>query len=524
VLSRCVREAGYTPPTRALGDLVGALDDVGDAERAPLERAIARAGAAALKVVLGALPRTAPEQRPSLFALLVRLAGEAQDEVDHAALLEALLGGLRESFSGSRKAAARALGKLGDPSAESELLLVLPALPPVEQKSVVDALALLGGQASLAALALFAAGDADGLRRRERALLLIERRLGRPGSGVVVFDRPLGTATRVLLACRAGLSEILAAELTDLGPRVRSPSAVELDHAGTLSALLVARTAQEVGLLVPLDDSIADPVERIAEVLTRPDTLARVARWTDGTARFRISWSDGGHHRARAWAVAQRVRRHSEQFLNDSQQAPWTAHVRSDASGELWLTPRLDPDPRFLYRVSQVPAASHPTIAAALARLAGVQDDEIVWDPFVGSAQELVERARLGPVRELWGSDIDPRALSAARANLDAAGLREAQLIEGSALEVGPERASLMITNPPMGRRLSRDRGLAPLLEGLVRRAARVLRPGGRLVWLSPLDAKTERVARAAGLGVTLGSHVDIGGFSARLQIFTRPH
>ena len=65
------------------------------------------------------------------------------------------------------------------------------------------------------------------------------------------------------------------------------------------------------------------------------------------------------------------------------------------ATVELW--PRGLPDPRFAYRVAHVPASSHPTLAAALARVAGARPDDVVWDPFVGAATELVERARLGP-------------------------------------------------------------------------------------------------------------------------------
>jgi uncharacterized protein with von Willebrand factor type A (vWA) domain len=74
-----------------------------------------------------------------------------------------------------------------------------------------------------------------------------------------------------------------------------------------------------------------------------------------------------------------------------------------------------------------------------------------------------------------------------------------------------------------MGRRVARDGSIATLLEGFVKHAARVLVPSGRMVWLSPLAAKTERAARSAGLRVIAGPDVDMGGFSARLQVFVRP-
>jgi hypothetical protein len=49
-----------------------------------------------------------------------------------------------------------------------------------------------------------------------------------------------------------------------------------------------------------------------------------------------------------------------------------------------------------------------------------------------------------------------------------------------------------------------------------------VLAPGGRLVWLSPLPERSERRAGSLGLSVVQGPDVDLGGFTARLQLFTR--
>ncbi|MFY0536671.1 TRM11 family SAM-dependent methyltransferase [Nannocystis pusilla] len=112
-------------------------------------------------------------------------------------------------------------------------------------------------------------------------------------------------------------------------------------------------------------------------------------------------------------------------------------------------------DPRFSYRSGDVPAASHPTIAAALARLAEVRQDDVVWDPFVGSGLELCERGLLGPAASLLGTDLDPRALAVAAANLRNAGLR-AELTQADATTHRPAGVTLIVTNPPMGRRVHR--------------------------------------------------------------------
>jgi tRNA G10 N-methylase Trm11 len=88
----------------------------------------------------------------------------------------------------------------------------------------------------------------------------------------------------------------------------------------------------------------------------------------------------------------------------------------------------------------------------------------------------------------------------------------------GDATELEPEGVTLIITNPPMGRRLLRDRSLGALLDAFVAHAGRVLVPGGRLVWLSPLPERTRAAARAARLDAPPGPSVDMGGFEAELQ------
>jgi len=517
-LERCLRDPGYTPPRRALGALIAGLAGLGEEEAKAVERALARAGAPAVDALLEAFGSEPRE--PALLRFCERLASETRDR----RLFEPLVAALSAPQPHCPKLAARALGKLQDERAEEPLLAALGrAADGPERKSIIDALGALGSERSLKALELVTAGDADLLRRVKRASLSIERRRVRELPAQISFDAPLEAPWTIELSCRAGLSGVLASELGgSFAPSVHGPGAVRLEHRGTLGELLAARTALELACVVPLVSGASDPAERIAEALTRPATLSIFERWTRGLPRFRIAWTASGHRRSLTWAVASAVRRRETALLNDSRQALWTVRAAPDASGELRLVPRLDPDPRFAYRLGAVRAASHPTVAAALARVAAARGDDVVWDPFVGSGLELAELARLGSVRELWGSDLDAGALEVARANLAAAGVAGVRLRQADALAWAPDGVSLIVTNPPMGRRLARDGSLDALLTGFVRHAARVLRPGGRLVWLSPLAAKTERAAREAGLAVTLGPDVDMGGFTAKLQTIRR--
>ena len=529
-LERCLAEAGYTPPLRALARLVEALCELPEESVSALERALARAGAPALQAALAALVTATSAARPRLLSLLVRGAEKAPPgdvppggAVSADPLLPAFLVALDEPRAESRKLAARGLAKLGDARAEERLLAALEAADGSERKAIVDALGALGGAASRERLGQLASEDADLARRRERARLMIERRLGR-GAGGLRLDVPLEHGVRVALSCRAGLAGMLAAELEGrFRPQVCGATRVEVWHSGTLGELLAARTALDVALLFGLaPPDGAPPEQRIAAALAAPECVEALGRWSVGVPRFRVQWLGAGHRRALSWALARALRERTTALVNDPAQATWTLRAAPDGSGELALVPRFALDPRFDYRRADVPAASHPTLAAALARFAGVAADEVVWDPFVGSGLELIERARLGPVRELWGSDIDARALEAARQNLEAAGLSGARLVSGDALTFAPPEPSLIITNPPMGRRVARDGSLGALLDGFLEHAARVLRPGGRLVWLSPLGERTERRGRELGFEVGGGPDVDMGGFTARLQRLTR--
>jgi 23S rRNA G2445 N2-methylase RlmL len=194
-----------------------------------------------------------------------------------------------------------------------------------------------------------------------------------------------------------------------------------------------------------------------------------------------------------------------------------TANVRRRFL-DVEMTPRALADPRFAYRKGDVPAASHPTIAAALVRVACVSARDVVWDPFCGSGTELVERALAGPFERLHGSDLSDEALAAARENLDAAGVANAVLERADATTHAPRGVTLILTNPPMGRRVLRGEDLRGTLDRFVDHAAARLARGGRLVWISPFPERTRERFRRAGLVVDFEAAVDMGGFSARIQ------
>jgi tRNA G10 N-methylase Trm11 len=189
------------------------------------------------------------------------------------------------------------------------------------------------------------------------------------------------------------------------------------------------------------------------------------------------------------------------------------------------LTPKFTPDPRLHFRQADVPAASHPPLAACMARLAGRRENEIVWDPFCGSGLELIERALLGGVRAIHGTDRSTEAVAISRSNFAAANLKgirtEFTCCDfrdfATAAGLEPGSVTLVISNPPMGRRVPIG-NLRRLMEDFFSAAATVLQPGGRLVFANPLRIENPHPS----LKLESRQVVDLSGFDCRLEKYLR--
>lgn len=420
-----------------------------------------------------------------------------------------------------RRAAETALGKLpADDETRTALLARLDAgdAPPDELRTLAEALGKLGGEAVLARLrALDPKGDSELARRRDRALLMIERDAGRSAESTI--DASVALPFTVRLHCKAGLGAVLAEEV---GVPPEGDAWVET-RVARWDALWAWRLWATAGLRVPLGVSASSPsgnrtdagdASAIVETLTSPDVRALLRAMTRGPIRWRLGFPSG-HRRALVWQIARDVAARAPELVNDPTQTVWDVLVDE---GALELVPRRADDPRFSWRVAEVPAASHPTVAAALAFVAGARAGERVWDPFCGSGAELIERARLGPCT-LLGTDLDEAALAAARANLAAAEV-DATLALADARSHAPQPVDLILTNPPLGSRVQVDAAglLAAALPGFVR----ALAPNGRLVWITPAAKQTNAAAERLGLRLARDLSVDLGGVRGRLQRWQR--
>jgi predicted RNA methylase len=533
-LDAALADPGYTPSARDVGALV-AIAATGDARAKAAEKALAKAAGPALAAAVSALSTStdAPARRRTvrLVGALSRLGRAAEGDAALAAALD-------DADAPTRSAAAGALGRLGDRAFEAALVAALAReADAAVRRALIDAAGKIGGattRAALDAAAPDASADDASARVVRRARLKLDRDAARAAPTIVDLGAPLRTPTRVLVRCRGGLEPMLLEELAPLHPSI-DEHGVEVSLRGALKELYRARTMLDFAF--PLaDERVVGSGDgavaaAVARALTSDAALALLRRLTLATGpggaadvRVRVELAGAGKRRGLLWQIAEALAARAKGVVNDPRESPWIARVRVDGSvARVELTPSID-DPRFTYRSRDVPAASHPTIAAALARLGGVRRGEVVWDPFCGSGLELCERALLGPFDRLVGSDHDPRALEAARANLEGCGASPFELVESDATRLTPEPApTLIVTNPPLGRRVERSTDLAPRLEAFIAHASRALAPGGRVAWISPFPARTAERAEAAHLTVARTLDVDLGGFTCAMQLLVKP-
>jgi 23S rRNA G2445 N2-methylase RlmL len=524
-LAEAVADPGYTPGRADLPAVIDLLAAAEEDVAETAEKALLRAGAPAVAPLRASLSAAVAPQRARIVRVLGRLA--LADVALRPTVAADLICHLADADPRARRQAIVALGKLAEPVATAALVEhAARETSTPHLRSLVEALGKCGDAAALAWLDTLENPDPELQRLRARAQLMLRRSLDRDDSTAAIDDDAVAATPRDILAtCRPGLEDILIKSLDPWAPSVVAPGRVLLRSAGPLRALGRVRTLQTLGFPLPRVRIAAGPdalVAALTAALTGAEARKIFETWSKGQVRYRLAWARGGHRRAVVWRVAEAVARLRPELVNDPTASPWEVVV-DDAGGMLQveLRPRWD-DRRFAYRVGDVPAASHPTIAAALAQLAGVRDDDVVWDPFVGSGLELVERGLLGAYARLVGTDLDAKALQTAAANLAAAGLERAELVAADATTHDPGGVTLVITNPPMGRRVHRG-DVAPLLTGFLAHVGGILRPGGRLVWISPLPRVTQPAARQAGLVCRRAEPLDMGGFTAQLEVWLRP-
>jgi SAM-dependent methyltransferase len=328
---------------------------------------------------------------------------------------------------------------------------------------------------------------------------------------------------RVLLSCRSGLAGFLREELAEHGttravfhptapPDGRHETADHLELSPrkpfALEDLFSIRCWSSLGFplggLPALPRAGAPlPLKELARLAGSPLAWKIMRAFTGGPIRYRWEFPARRIHATCARELSERVHALRPGLLNDPRQAPWEMRVAETPRGIfVTLLPKFRPDPRFAYRTGDVPAASHPPLAAAMARFAEVgsapfRHREHIWDPFCGSGLELAECALRDASAHLWGTDLDPAAHRVAAANIERARTATTHVPhtpvrvftgdfrDAPKLGIPGDTLTLVITNPPLGKRVPK-KDLADLMQSLFSMAQRALVPGGRLVLINP--------------------------------------
>ncbi|MDW8033455.1 MAG: THUMP domain-containing protein [Nitrososphaerota archaeon] len=133
------------------------------------------------------------------------------------------------------------------------------------------------------------------------------------------------------------------------------------------------------------------------------------------------------------------------------------------------------------------PAAIKTPLAYGMLRMADVRDGDTLLDPFCGGGTILIEAAQIWDGRvKILGSDINSRFLDGASKNIKAAGVERHILLKTADARRLNEYYSVeidkIVTNPPYGVRLGRERNLKGLYWDFLNSASKIMKSDGRIV------------------------------------------
>ena len=466
-------------------------------------------------------------------------------EEEKGAVREWLMTLLRDPQEKIRRYAMAALPKIGaDEAAEVQMLALLQRSEEREKKHLGRALEKVGGVATL--VAAQAGAVLPGLTEQKVKAAVLRKE--NPSTIRMEALIPSNPSMRIRLRCRRGLEKIVREEAEELlfSTGIFQLGGVEPGYvmliprkSFSLAMLYKCRCFASVGFsLGQVSESPgadAQWMESLARCIASSQTHEIMIAATEGAARYRLDFPAQGHQRGAIRKVVDRAYALCPQILNDAREAPWSVDVIPvgfggplEAGGKhssVELRPRLYPDPRLFYRQDDIAAASHPPLAACMARLAAEANQDFIWDPFCGSGLELIERTLLGGITAAYGTDLDAKAIEVAKTNFSAAQLepsrakflccdfREAQNATG----MKPGGVSLIITNPPLGRRV-RVKDMQGLFGDLYYAATTMLRPGGRLIFVNPL-----RTGPSEGFfKLEYRQSIDLRGFNCSLEMYRK--
>jgi ubiquinone/menaquinone biosynthesis C-methylase UbiE len=315
----------------------------------------------------------------------------------------------------------------------------------------------------------------------------------------------------------AGLERFAYAEINErLGRRARLDSAARPDslrfsYAGNLADLRALRSVIAVYRVLSFgvprpkallgNQQLAELVEAIESVrdLAPPGAFATFRLSAAGEDSAVLNRLKGELAQRLGLAVAAdegdlllRLRR-AGRSLGQSQ--------HSAQAGQGWeVLIRITPRPLATrsWRVCNLPGSLNATLAYAMIDLTDPAPDDLVLNIACGSGTLLIERLMSSHAKQAIGCDTDQAALECAQANLRAAGRERGVQLEqwdAGAMPLPDSSVSVICADLPFGQLVGSHHENEQLYPRIFAEAARVARPGARMVLLSHEIRLLERVA-----------------------------
>jgi tRNA (guanine6-N2)-methyltransferase len=282
--------------------------------------------------------------------------------------------------------------------------------------------------------------------------------------------------------------------------------ALEVAHWGPLAAVLDLRTAVAAFVVlrfdVPRPKSLTsgDHLQRIVDAM-----YASLRVGSSSSFRFEAAGSDSTVFARLAELLAE-----ATGLRYDEKQGELVLRVRRGirpgSSGDPgWdVLVRLGSRPLSArrWRVMDYPGAANATIAAAMVRLGGVDEQDRVLNLMCGSGTILIERLAAGPAADAVGVDDSGDALTHAMENLGAAALdghlKNADCTGPALTEAVGTGWDLLLADPPWGTLHGTHATNAEVHAGMLQAAYDVAAPGARFVVLTHEVKVMERCLRDA--------------------------
>ncbi|MEI6398547.1 MAG: N-6 DNA methylase [Pseudomonadota bacterium] len=526
-----IANPGWTPGRKDMRDLLTAWRSLEDAERDDMQKRLARLDAPSVKRAMELFAGLDERSRGELTRPIMKSYFKVVRELGVEDQSAFPMRYFQDQSPRVRKSVAQAVGSSWDDMAHelknSLVRQISERLPEAsddsERKAMVEALGKSGDAGALRALTdLRQAAPGVASNITLRAKLTLQRDVQR-GDSSGDFCRPEcldGHGT--VLWFTPGVEQVARSREPLLGAAILDSGVLKSERVKWLQLAKdpLWRTAGVIVASVPGLSEAENAPNLAAALAARADEIIKATSLNQpGLVRVRLG-RDDGRTRNFVWEFAEALSGFQCGLINDGRDAHWELRV---VSTYLVLVPLKITDERFIWRDETADGASDPTIASALVEMARLKSGDVVYDPFCGSATELILAGQNATGLRLFGSDINEKSISAARMAISRSGvgirveLGDALLFDSCSFSAGPFDA--VITNPPFGMRTVRG-GARDLLQDFLLNIRKRLSRSGRVVLMSHAPVSSIHWAEAGGLVLTRSAPVQLGAMRCELQRF----